>query len=79
MGAILNELALSKLRAYGLGFLTFSDDGQPVHSFRTLLANLATLTRNTVRCGKAEAITMLARPTQIQQRALELLGVKLQL
>jgi Transposase DDE domain len=53
-----------------------TDEGQPVHSFRTLLADLATLTRNTVRCGKAPAMVILARPTKIQQRAFELLGVK---
>jgi len=56
-----------------------TDDGKPVHSFRTLLADLATLTRNTVRCGRGPAIALLARPTEIQQRALDLLGVKLQL
>ena len=56
-----------------------TDNGQPVHSFRTLLADLATLTRNTVRCGKAPRIALFARPTEIQQRALDLLGVKLQL
>ncbi len=55
-----------------------TDDGQPVHSFRTLLADLATLTRNIVRCGNAPEMTLLARPTQIQQRALDLLGVKSQ-
>jgi len=55
-----------------------TDDGQPVHSFRTLLADLATLTRNTVKCGKAK-FALLATPTAIQQRALDLLGVKLQL
>jgi len=54
-----------------------TDDGQPVHSFRTLLADLATLTRNTVKCGKAK-FALLATPTGIQQRALDLLGVKLQ-
>jgi hypothetical protein len=54
-----------------------TDDGQPVHSFRTLLADLATLTRNIVRCGKAPAIALLARPTEIQQRVFDLLGVKL--
>src|SRR6266700_2134022 len=37
-----------------------TDDGQPVHSFRTLLADLATLTRNTVRCGKPPEMTLLA-------------------
>jgi hypothetical protein len=55
-----------------------TDDGQPVHSFRTLLADLATLTRNTVKCGKAPEMTLLARATEIQQRAFDLLGVKLQ-
>jgi hypothetical protein len=53
-----------------------TDDGQPVHSFRTLLADLATLTRNTVRCGRAPAMAILAQPTKIQQRAFELLGGK---
>jgi hypothetical protein len=56
-----------------------TDDGQPVHSFRTLLADLATLTRNIVKCGKAPAMAILARPTTIQQRAFELLRVKPQL
>src|SRR5262249_26633500 len=54
-----------------------TDDGQPVHSFRTLLADLATLTRNTVRCGKAPEMVLVARPTEIQQRAFDLLGIKL--
>jgi len=53
-----------------------TDDGQPVHSFRTLLSDLATLTSNTVKCGKAK-FALLARPTEIQQRALNLLGVRL--
>ena len=56
-----------------------TDNGQPVHSFRTLLADLATLTRNTVSCGKGPKMALLARPTEIQQLALDLLGVKLQL
>jgi hypothetical protein len=53
-----------------------TDDGLPVHSFRSLLADLATLTRNTVRFGRAAAFNVLATPTQIQRRALDLLGVK---
>jgi len=56
-----------------------TDDGLPVHRFRTLLTDLATLTRNTVRCGKAPEMTLLARPTEIQQRAFDLLGIKLQM
>jgi hypothetical protein len=54
-----------------------TDDGQPVHSFRTLLADLATLTRNIVRFGNAPEMVLLARPTEIQQRVFDLLGVKL--
>ena len=52
-----------------------TDDGRPVHSFRSLLADLATLTRNTVRLGADHLMPLLASPTPIQQRALELLGV----
>jgi hypothetical protein len=54
-----------------------TDDGLPVHSFRTLLADLATLTRNTVKYGNAPEMALLARPTEIQQRAFDLLGIKL--
>jgi Transposase DDE domain len=52
-------------------------DGLPVHSFRTLLADLATLTRNTVVTAIAPALpfTVLARPTAVQRRAYELLGL----
>jgi len=52
-------------------------DGQPVHSFATLLADLANLTRNTVRFANALPVTVLSRPTPRQQRALQLLGLKL--
>jgi hypothetical protein len=53
-----------------------TDDGLPVHSFRSLIADLATLTRNTVRFGRAATFPLLATPTEIQRRALDLLGVK---
>jgi hypothetical protein len=52
-----------------------TDDGLPVHSFRSLLADLATLTRNKVRFAKRQAMTMLATPTPVQQRAFTLLGL----
>jgi hypothetical protein len=52
-----------------------TDDGAPVHSFRTLLADLATLTRNTVRFGDKLPMTVLSRPTPPQQRAFDHLGV----
>lgn len=56
-----------------------TDDGLPVHSFRTLLDDLATLTRNTVRLTGARTTPILATPTDGQRRAFELLGIKPQL
>jgi len=50
-------------------------DGFPVHSFRSLLADLATLTRNRVRMGE-QLFDMLATPTALQERAFELLQVR---
>lgn len=56
-------------------------DGFPVHSFQTLLTDLATLTRNRVRHGESssESFELLASPTPTQRRALELLGIPLAL
>ncbi len=53
-------------------------DGLPVHSFRSLLADLATLARNTITTAIAprHPLTVLTRPTPIQQKALDLLGVE---
>ena len=49
----------------------------PVHSFHTLLGDLATLTRNVVRLGGDRLTAILATPTQTQHRALDLLGLTL--
>jgi hypothetical protein len=47
--------------------------GQPAHSYRTLLAELATQTRNTTRLhGHASTFEKLTQPTPLQARALEL-------
>ncbi len=54
-----------------------TEDGQPVHSFRTLLHDLANLTRNSVRFGDARPTTILSRPTPTQTRAFDLLGLKI--
>lgn len=54
-----------------------TEDGKPVHSFRTLVADLATLTRNTVRFGDNLPMTVLSRSTPLQQRAFDLLAVAL--
>jgi hypothetical protein len=49
----------------------------PVHRLRTLLDDLATLTRNNVRIGASKLTILLATPTEIQRRAFGLLGVTL--
>ena len=55
-----------------------TDDGLPVHSFQTLLDDLATLTRNRVKTPAGEDATanVLPRPTPLQERAFSLLGVR---
>jgi transposase len=52
-------------------------DGLPVHSFRTLLADLATLARNTIvtAINPLYPLTVVTRPTPVQQKAFDLLGV----
>jgi hypothetical protein len=54
-----------------------TDDDRPVHSWRTLLADLATLTRNTVRLGDAPPISLLTRPTPLQAEVFHRLGLAL--
>lgn len=57
-----------------------SEEGAPLHSFRTLLQDLATLTQNTVRVGGSEiTFEQYARPTPLQARAFELLDVSYRL
>jgi transposase len=52
-------------------------DGLPVHSFRTLLADLATMTRNTISTAvnPLYPLTVVTRPTPVQQKAFDLLGL----
>jgi transposase len=56
-----------------------TEDGLPVHSFRSLLADLATVVRNTVVTAITPhyPLTVLTRPTPVQHKALALLGVTL--
>jgi transposase len=62
--------ALAKTRGQRLA------DDTPVHSFRSLLAELATLTKNTVRIPNSSAtFEKLSNPTPLQSRALQLLGL----
>ena len=52
-------------------------DGLPVHSFHTLLADLATLARNTIvtAINPNHPLTVVTRPTPVQQKAFNLLGL----
>jgi hypothetical protein len=52
-------------------------DHLPVHSFETLLGDLATIVANRVQPieGDMPAFTVVTTPTPIQRRAFELLGV----
>jgi transposase len=52
-------------------------DGLPVHSFRTLLADLATLARNTIitAINPNYPLTVVTRPTPVQHKAFDLLGL----
>ena len=54
--------------------------GQPVHSFRTLLGDLATIVKNRVvpQVPGAEPFEVLTRPTALQREAFRLLGVHLE-
>jgi len=58
--------------------LGVTDDGLPVHSFQSLLADLATFTRNTTvtPLNDSYEFTVCARPTPIQTKAFNLLGIK---
>jgi hypothetical protein len=52
-------------------------DGLPVHSFRTLLADLATMARNTISTAinPLYPLTVVTRPTPVQHKAFDLLGL----
>ena len=66
-----SKAALAKAASHAL------DDGTPAHSFSTLMAELATLVRNTCRTPQAgpdaPTFEVLTTPNAKQQRALELL------
>jgi hypothetical protein len=51
-----------------------TDDGLPVHSFQTLLADLGTIAKNQMRMGE-QSFQMVTTPTELQQRAFDLLRI----
>jgi hypothetical protein len=57
-----------------------NSENLPLHSFRTLLEDLGTICLNKVECnfekGKSSFETI-TRPTRLQQKALDLVGVSL--
>ena len=55
-------------------------DGLPVHSFQTLLADLATIAKNRVlpQLPGAEPFDLITRPTALQREAFKLLGIRLE-
>ena len=58
-----------------------TNDGLPVHSFRSLLADLATVTRNTMAVGHNPQTTFVLYPklTPLQERAFQLLDTQVSL
>jgi hypothetical protein len=50
-------------------------NGHPLHSFATLLDELASLTRNTLVFAGGARTTQLAALSPLQRRAFELIGV----
>ena len=66
-------------RAEGKAATKRTRDGQAVHSFQTLLADLATIAKNRIQANLpgAEAFEKITQPTALQQRALSLLDVRL--
>jgi hypothetical protein len=56
-----------------------TESGEPVHSFKTLLRDLATIAKNRIqpKAPAVPAFDVVTKPTALQQRALDLLGVHL--
>jgi len=72
--APLSDAAVSKKRRKK------TEDGFPVQSFRSLLNDLATLTKNTIRMQNSDiTFEQYARPTPLQDKAFSLLDVSFRL
>jgi hypothetical protein len=56
-----------------------TEEGFPVHSFQTLLRDMATIVKNRFEPTRADfsPFETITRPTPLQQRALDLLGIRL--
>ena len=71
--------AQRSLSAQSKAYSKRTQEDLPVHSFQTLLRDLATIVSNRVqpKDGSTPAFDILTLPTVLQQRALELLQVSL--
>ena len=76
--------AQPSLRAQGKAQSKLTEEGMPVHSFQTLLADLATITKNCVQvtipmpqAPEIKTFDRITHTTPLQQKALDLLGVSL--
>ena len=69
--------AQRSLRAQRKAATKRSDEGSPIHSFRTLLKDLATLAKNRVqpKIAGAPAFDSYTKPTSLQEQAFRLLDV----
>jgi hypothetical protein len=56
-----------------------TEDDFPVHSLQTMLADLATIAKNRIRpkLPGADSFDQITRPTPLQRKAFDLLGVTL--
>jgi transposase len=73
------QSAQRSAKAHAKAHTKRTDEGLPVHSFRTLLQDLSTLVKDRIRPKLAGApeFDKLTTPTPLQQKALDLLGVRL--
>ena len=68
--ALWSERALDKIHTKR------TENGEPVHSFQSLMRDLATICANKVQPNTSDlAFTVITTPTTLQHRALDLLGV----
>lgn len=66
-------------RAEAKALTKTTEAGEPVHSFKSLLLDLATIAKNRIqpKASGAPAFEIITKPTSVQKRALDLLGVSL--
>lgn len=68
--------AMRSERALGKIHTKRTENGEPVHSFQSLMRDLATICANKVQPNTSDlAFTVITTPTTLQHRALDLLGV----